>query len=70
MAQHERAVREAEEALRRANAPAPPAAPEPEMDGAAVIASLPAHERTQVSSCARKLTQCVSLAQGFSAGAS
>uniref|UniRef100_A0A183F9Y6 HTH Mu-type domain-containing protein n=1 Tax=Heligmosomoides polygyrus TaxID=6339 RepID=A0A183F9Y6_HELPZ len=48
LAQHERAVREAEEALRRANAPAPPAAPEPEMDGAAVIASLPAHERTQV----------------------
>ncbi|KAK6057582.1 sodium pump decarboxylase, gamma subunit [Cooperia oncophora] len=48
LAQHERAVREAEEALRRANAPAPPAAPEQEMDGAAVIASLPAHERTQV----------------------
>ncbi|KAJ1356705.1 hypothetical protein KIN20_014444 [Parelaphostrongylus tenuis] len=48
LAQHERAVREAEEALRRASAPAQPAAPEPEMDGAAVIASLPAHERTQV----------------------
>ncbi|KIH57738.1 sodium pump decarboxylase, gamma subunit [Ancylostoma duodenale] len=48
LAQHERAVREAEEALRRANAPAPPVPPEPEMDGAAVIASLPAHERTQV----------------------
>ncbi|XGW27129.1 hypothetical protein V3C99_007605 [Haemonchus contortus] len=48
LAQHERAVRDAEEALRRANAPAPPAAPEPEMDGAAVIASLPPHERTQV----------------------
>uniref|UniRef100_A0A158P6V3 HECT-type E3 ubiquitin transferase n=1 Tax=Angiostrongylus cantonensis TaxID=6313 RepID=A0A158P6V3_ANGCA len=48
LAQHERAVREAEEALRRANAPVQPAAPEQEMDGAAVIASLPAHERTQV----------------------
>ncbi|VDO32194.1 unnamed protein product [Haemonchus placei] len=48
LAQHERAVRDAEEAVRRANAPAPPAAPEPEMDGAAVIASLPPHERTQV----------------------
>ncbi|VDM57399.1 unnamed protein product [Angiostrongylus costaricensis] len=48
LAQHERAVREAEEALRRANAPVQSAAPEPEMDGAAVIASLPAHERTQV----------------------
>ncbi|KHJ99297.1 hypothetical protein OESDEN_00722 [Oesophagostomum dentatum] len=48
LAQHERAVREAEEAMRRANAPAPAVPPEPEMDGAAVIASLPAHERTQV----------------------
>ncbi|VDK70503.1 unnamed protein product, partial [Cylicostephanus goldi] len=48
LAQHERAVREAEEAMRRANAPAPAVPPEPEMDGAAVIASLPPHERTQV----------------------
>ncbi|CAI4227768.1 unnamed protein product [Auanema sp. JU1783] len=42
--QHERAVREAEDAVRRANAPPV----EPEMDGAAVIASLPTSERVQV----------------------
>lgn len=47
--QHERAVREAEEAIRRANEPAPPA--QPEMDGAAVIASLPSRERQQVCLC-------------------
>ncbi|PIC34687.1 hypothetical protein B9Z55_014266 [Caenorhabditis nigoni] len=45
LAEHERRVREAEDQLRRQNAP--PAQPV-EMDGAAVIASLPANERAQV----------------------
>lgn len=45
LAEHERRVREAEEAYRRQNAPP---APVVEMDGAAVIASLPANERAQV----------------------
>lgn len=45
LAEHERRTREAEEQLRRQNAPP---APVVEMDGAAVIASLPANERAQV----------------------
>uniref|UniRef100_A0A1I7TFV2 HECT-type E3 ubiquitin transferase n=3 Tax=Caenorhabditis tropicalis TaxID=1561998 RepID=A0A1I7TFV2_9PELO len=45
LAEHERRLREAEEQVRRQNAPP---APVIEMDGAAVIASLPANERAQV----------------------
>lgn len=45
LAEHERRLREAEEQQRRQNAPP---APVVEMDGAAVIASLPANERAQV----------------------
>lgn len=45
LAEHERRTREAEEQFRRQNAPP---APVVEMDGAAVIASLPANERAQV----------------------
>lgn len=45
LAEHERRVREAEDMFRRQNAPP---APVVEMDGAAVIASLPANERAQV----------------------
>lgn len=45
LAEHERRLREAEEMVRRQNAPP---APVVEMDGAAVIASLPLNERAQV----------------------